>query len=271
MLVERWDGKHWTIQPIPTPRGGRDAELADVSCASGTACIAVGSFVNASYRRLPLVQRWNGKRWSIEQIPSPAGATYVQLIGVSCASSSVCTVVGMFVNHAGHSALFAERWKGSRVTIQPVPNPRRATYVGLSDVSCTKGPFCIAVGRYSTSRNYDPRSGPVTALAERWDGKRWSVQRVPNPPGTVDSGLWDVSCASTSACTAVGDDFGRNLNGALAERWNGKHWTVQTTAPAGSTTARLIGVSCATRTACTAVGELYNSSSLLIERWSGTK
>ena len=160
--------------------------------------------------------------------------------------------------------------------MQQVPPPRGTTAIGLNGVSCVKATFCIAVGNYSTDRDYDPRSSPDTALAERWDGNRWSLQRVATPRGASYSSLSDVSCSSTSACTAVGSDFGRNLNGILAERWDGKRWTLQRTPrPAGSPTARLSGVSCATRTACTAVGQFNNSSQSrtfpLIEGWSGTK
>ena len=43
-LAERWNGASWAIQPIPTPRGGGDLLIYDVSCTSATFCTAVGTY-----------------------------------------------------------------------------------------------------------------------------------------------------------------------------------------------------------------------------------
>ena len=69
-----------------------------------------------------------------------------------------------------------------------------------------------------------------------------------------------VSCAATSACTAVGYVSGSTL----AERWDGTAWAMQ------STTAGdyLWGVSCASTTTCTAVGRSGHLT--LAEAWNGT-
>ena len=77
-----------------------------------------------------------------------------------------------------------------------------------------------------------------------------------------------VSCASPSACTAVGvyTTFNPSASVALAERWNGTTWAVQAM-PAGDDV--LFGVSCATPTTCTAVGESYTFEHVgpLAEEW----
>ena len=67
-------------------------------------------------------------------------------------------------------------------------------------------------------------------MAERWNGKRWSVQPVA-VPAAPNSFLTGVSCTSTTACTAVGDAFAdssfNNTVGTVAERWNGTTWSLQ--------------------------------------------
>jgi hypothetical protein len=81
-----------------------------------------------------------------------------------------------------------------------------------------------------------------------------------------------VSCASATACTAVGDYNNGTTGVTLAERWNGSTWSIQPTPnPAGAPVSLLNGVSCASATACTAVGGYNNGTAgvTLAERWNG--
>jgi hypothetical protein len=86
----------------------------------------------------------------------------------------------------------------------------------------------------------------------------------------ADNQLSAVSCITATACTAVGwYDTGGDSQ-ALAERWNGTSWTIQSTAILPR--SYLSGVACPTISACTAVGAYYNGTSYvtLAERWNGT-
>jgi len=59
------------------------------------------------------------------------------------------------------------------------------------------------------------------ALAERWDGVRWSIQATPVPVGAQSSELLAVSCSSITACTAVGDYTNRaGATVTLIEHWS---------------------------------------------------
>jgi len=63
-------------------------------------------------------------------------------------------------------------------------------------------------------------------LAEHWDGARWGIVPVPQPPGTVAS-LSAVSNISTNDAWAVGSI--RTGNGSLktfTEHWDGQRWSV---------------------------------------------
>lgn len=43
------------------------------------------------------------------------------------------------------------------------------------------------------------------ALAERWNGTSWAIQRTPgNPAGTPENALAGVLCTSARVCTAAG-------------------------------------------------------------------
>src|SRR5262249_49700269 len=78
-----------------------------------------------------------------------------------------------------------------------------------------------------------------------------------------------VSCSPASSCTAVGSFTDSSGTGAaLAERWNGTSWAVQSVPnPSGAQSSFLSGVSCTSSTACIAVGS--STLGTLAEQWNG--
>jgi hypothetical protein len=261
-LAEGWNGSTWSIQPTPNPAGGSNITLYGVSCASASACTAVGGSSNGT-TMVTLAERWNGTKWSIQHTPNPTGSSFTFLYGVSCTSVSACTAVGTSSN-----GTLAERWNGTTWSIQHTPNPTGGSGILLQGVSCASASACTAVGGYSKG------TAANVTLAERWNGTTWSIQHTPNPTGAQGSGLGTVSCTSASACTAVGAyNTGPTTGGTLAERWNGSTWSIQHTPnPAGGSSIVLGGVSCASATACTAVGDYNNGTTgvTLAERWNGS-
>jgi hypothetical protein len=253
----------WSIQHTPNPSGGARIELYGVSCSSESACIAVGDYDKGT-AELPLAERWNGTKWSIQKPRNPSGGTNISLNGVWCVSGNACTAVGDYDNGAAVEVTLAERWNGNKWSIQHTPNPTSAPDSALLGVSCTSKSACIAVGS----------AYAYATLAERWNGHKWSLQTTPNPTDSTESQLYAVSCASASACTGVGYYFNGTTYLALGERWNGTKWSLQTIPnPAGGSASQLNGVFCSSGSACSAVGFYGNGSTdvALGERWSGTK
>ena len=233
----------WSVEHPPVPRTGH-ADLGSVSCPSPTVCVAVGiGLRSGSGTRSLLSERWNGHRWRIEPIAKPRNGT---LNAVSCSSGSACTAVGTRGSKDGTIPL-AERWDGNTWKRQPII--RGGGSLALEAVSCPTRRFCMAVGSTASS-----------SLAVRWNGSRWAAVRTPKL--TINGGfLTGVSCASRSACVAVGqtvDDNAEFCSAPLAERWNGIHWTLETTPDLGQCgvfdDATFSGVSCPSAVACTAVG-----------------
>src|SRR6185437_936096 len=236
-LVERWTGHRWRIQASGSRRAGF---LTAVSCSSPSVCVAVGS--TASNRAL--AESWNGNRWVIQHLRSPGDSL---LTGVSCPSPTDCTAVGN-AGPDGGGKTFAERWTKGRWVRQRTRSPAFASF--LFAVSCSSPDACTAVGYDDTMNTY-----PVKTLAERWNGRRWTLQATSNPSGLV-SELAGISCPSSSDCTAIGTYFPRRGVPVLAERWNGKQWAAQATPnPNGRLHGgQLNGVSCPSPTNCSAVG-----------------
>ena len=253
-LAERWNGRDWRIQPTPNPAGSPSSTLFAVACPAADTCTAVGT-ANSKL----LVERWAGARWRIQSAPVPPGAQFSELNGVSCIAAS-CKAVGDYVNSSGADVTLAERWNGTRWTIQPTPNPSGTQFFSaLTGVSCTARDACEASG-----------ASDAGAFAERWNGTRWSLQPVPAPAGAQFALLFNVSCAA-SACEAVGiyqDSSGAFVT--LGERWNGAAWHAQSTPnPARASTNYLGGVSCPSASDCTAVGQGNGDGTpvTLGERW----
>jgi hypothetical protein len=268
-LAERWNGKSWRIQPTANPKGAASSNLFGVSCASASACTAVGSaFHTAGSRDVNLAEAWNGKSWQVQATPNPKGATDGALYAVSCTSPAACTAVGHYDNAAGRVLAVAERWNGKTWRIQAIPQAAKLTW--FFGVSCSAARACSAVGYQNNG------AGDAQPLAEAWNGATWHGQAVPLPHRAPGGALSAVSCTSPAACTATGTNFGIR-HPTLAERWNGTSWRIQPTPnPANfqqsAAEVALDGVSCTSATACTASGEYSpgGTAAYFAEAWNGS-
>lgn len=268
-FIESWNGHTWSLRAVPVPADAAYGELRAVSCVSPSACLAVGTYGNASGTSLPISEHWNGVAWTLLSTAAPAGATGSELLGVSCASATDCDAVGGTTDSAGNQGALAEHWNGTGWTLSTVPTPTGGSSAGLNGISCAAAQACIAVGSYVTSAQ------TRSVLAETWDGTRWRAQDAPNPAGQGLT-LASVSCVAADSCTAVGgyyDTAGAGVS--LAEAWNGKAWSIQSSAsPAGVSELALNGVSCTSADACTAVG-YYETNDFVptiafAEAWNGS-
>jgi hypothetical protein len=250
-LAERWNGATWSIQQLAMPARASNSELWKVSCASTFACFAIGSYLSRSGHQTALVERWNGRRWSNQQIPN--AASWIPW-GISCDATAACTVVG--ISQGLRFALpVAESWNGRRWAIQHIDPLSGMTWFQLYAVSCTSRTACTAVGSAINQR------GCQLLVVERWNGVRWSFQPSPNANPACDStftGLLDVSCSSNQSCFAIG-----TTGAAVVEVWNGRRWSLQTF----PNDVPPSGISCTSSTACIAVGEI--PSGLIASRWEG--
>jgi hypothetical protein len=256
-LAEQWNGAQWRMRSAVSPRGAAETQLNGVSCPKRRFCIAVGTAGPTAGTTSSVAERWEGKAWRLQAIPTLPGAN---LNAVSCASASSCIAVG-----GSNSGTLAEQWNGTRWRILPTQPPPGAQGAGFGGVDCTSARACIATGAYNAP------SGNVLSLAERWNGSSWRILPTPNPRRAVQSFLGGVSCSSASACTTVGEQHSASgIVHTLAERWNGRSWRVQPTPnPRGVQFASLPDVSCTSNSHCLAVGG--SDQGTLAELWNGTR
>jgi hypothetical protein len=255
---------HWVLEPTAS-RARLDNQLNGVSCTSARACIAVGGPpLGLPGRAITIAERWDGRRWGIQPTPNPRGAAGASLWGVSCPSPRMCMAVGLELAGKIFRTL-AERWNGSRWSIEPTPSPASAISADLLGVSCPAANECFAVG------DYNGATGPVLGLIERWNGSRWAMAPAIRPASASETFLRSVSCSSVSRCTAVGSfELTSSPIGPypLAELWTGSRWRQQVTSGKGE----LMAVSCPAFFHCTAVGEQPTQPgqwTMLAMRWNG--
>jgi alpha-tubulin suppressor-like RCC1 family protein len=265
-LAEKWNGRSWAILPTGEPIGADGSELYSVSCTSADACMAVGQR-EIPHRSLPLAEAWNGKIWAVKR--TPAVASEGGFDSVSCSSPDACIATGYAILH-NHNNWFSQVWNGRSWRAVSAPRPTGTTGSNLGGVSCVSRGLCMAVGDYQVNNSSKSRT-----LAERWNGRRWTINRTPNPrDGANGDQLADVSCGSARACVAVGGYTKPSNMGSLplVELWNGRAWTMRPSRRArGSTGGDLGGASCRSAQSCVAVGESLNRSGAmaLAEMWTG--
>lgn len=211
--------------------------------------MAVGDSIRQNGMLIEFAERWDGTSWSVIPMPAPSDATDSRLFGVSCTAANACTAAGVDITSGGDLTL-VERWDGSSWSIQPTPNPTGAGDSSIRSVSCTSATRCTAAGEALG----DYVDGSDHTLVETWNGAVWSIQSSPNP--TPSNILRGVSCASLTACSAVGEQVktATTPGATLAEGWDGTTWSVQSTPSPVNERGSLFGVSCPVAGWCKAVG-----------------
>jgi hypothetical protein len=213
---ELWNGHSWHISRPPIASDGDPAqpnhenELAGVSCPTVSFCVAVGTPEVQNQTGPPLMERWNGKVWSIMAAPVTAGAKL--LSGITCASPHDCLAVGStevvqcpsVSATATGSSYVSYAWDGH--VWQELTTPDKDTCgtgaePGYTDqlraVSCGATDFCVAVGYAQPTGN-----SQGTPSAELWDGHAWTPSLAP-ALGTI-GGFQGVSCVGSNYCMASG-------------------------------------------------------------------
>jgi subtilisin family serine protease len=266
-LSYRLSNGQWVPVAVPLPEGATEGELNEVHCVSSSSCVAVGYFLVPSEATLPLVAKWNGSAWSLQEAATnPSGSHYV-LEDVSCASTSQCIAVGhRKVTPPWHTSTFSLRLEDGEWTELAAPEFRESLVgVGapvyrniLAGVSCSSASSCMAVG-YSS---LEWEGGDLRPGIMRWDGSTWALET----PARSDGWLYGVACPSSSACTAVGGGPGSTT---ALEAWDGSGWSSKTVRNVGE--GSFIDVSCTSTVECVAVGSDYDRPGAipLVASWDG--
>ncbi len=156
-LIVQEAGGAWHRVAAPAA-GGRGMALTAVTCPGPRDCWAVGG---SSKSGPAIIEHWTGGSWRLERSPKLIGA---ELVGVSCASATLCWASGGKQTHRNKTSDVLEQWDGTRWRL----------IFGLDGglqptlFACPATGHCLIVG---------VRGG--VAAAARYDHGRWSPAALP--------------------------------------------------------------------------------------------
>jgi hypothetical protein len=170
-MAIHWDGTTWTEVPTPGPLPG--AYLADVLALRHGDVWAVGTASpEGSLGGRPLIEHWNGRRWSVVSGPNPANTQNLYRI-VKGTDGSLWAIGVTIVWHTASFTTFTERWNGSSWSVVPSPNEGYDSF--LWGATGVPGGEPWSFGWFDTGHE-------GKTLAEHWDGQDWHVVRSPTIP-----------------------------------------------------------------------------------------
>ena len=260
----------WRIVPSPNGSAAADNTLMQVSAGPTASGWAVG-YDGYSGNFRTQIQRWNGAKWTVVASPSPSNLDNV-LPGVATQSATSAWAVG-YDSHVVrpwvfHQALI-EHWNGPTWRLVPSPQAgaRDSELWGVTALSATSA---WAVGNENIGTCPNPtQCFQFRPLVEHWNGRAWTLVRVPSPPlpGTGAS-LFGVAATSPHNIWAVGDYATGKRFEPLIEHFNGTRWALLPAPVTGS--AGLNRISMLTPSNGWAVGSRGGARTLaLIEHWNG--
>lgn len=265
-LADHWNGKSWTRVSTPNPPGGGYFNaVAATSPSNAWAVGLVGGGPGAGGSTTPLIEHWNGRRWSIQRFPAVPGGG--QLTGVTAISASNAWAVG-WTDSAIQQTLI-EHWNGRVWARVPSPNVPGATN------SILRGVTAVARDHNSVwAVGFAIVDGLSKALVLHWDGTRWTIVPGNTPDG--DAALMGVVDTWTNNIWAVGDIYPSTCGNSgpkcqtLIEHWNSKRWKVLPSPNPPSGYLNLLWAASATsRGDIWAVGTT-DYGTTLIEHWNGS-
>jgi hypothetical protein len=218
--------------------------LNAVSCTSSSSCTAVGNTAanagSPSETALggPLIEHYNGSRWSSQSGANPAAVA--PLGAIACVSSTYCVAGGYYETKEGFEYAFAEGIGHGGWRSVPIATPHGAV-VAISGMSCVSATWCALIGDTGISI-----SAPEYGFTEIFNGVRWA-----GVSESRNAGMNALSCPTKDFCVAVGNNFA--VNSSPIEIYNGRQWSF-VSSPVTGGYVYLNGVSCVSAKFCVAVG-----------------
>jgi hypothetical protein len=219
MFILHWNGT-WLHRVRPGhPAHNKTTTLTGISAAAANDIWAVGAHGRHGTTNLPLLEHYDGARWSVVGGDPDVGSS-TNLSGVAAISTTSAWAAGW---HAADGqptvATFAEHWDGAQWTQSPTISPGYSAE--FTSISAVADDDVWAVGSWVKSE-HNRRTRP---LIEHWDGHAWSIVHAPAGGPGMNSTVESVSMSSATAGLAVGT----STNGADTTwynvHWDGASWT----------------------------------------------
>jgi len=242
-------GSIWQVVPSVNQQATQvtNSSFADVSAVSATDGWAVGQFMDASALGHPLVEHWNGSRWTLSSAPEPADKQ-ASLAGVDEVSQSDAWAVGTSAaSQAGEGNIddepLIEHWNGTQWSMVAGATLPAGATGDLTAVGGTGPDDLWAVG-FTLSAD----DSQETVLFEHFNGTSWQQVSFPAQESACDPNASDcfidpaaVTATAPDDVWVVGTVREPNPTANFIAHWNGMQWTV---VPAPCLQGQTVQMSC---------------------------
>ena len=169
-------------------------------------CTAVGSPDSESPW---IVHTTDGVHWKVQTAATAPNTSRDVLQSVACVSATRCYAVGyrQAASPPYTYSTLLESSTGDQWHYLPSPTTTSGNDDWLSGIACTSTTNCVAVG-YA---GHDSPSGAIfRTIGERWNGRRWTIEKTINVWPNGEDWFLGVACPTTATCIAVGHGRGPN-------------------------------------------------------------
>jgi hypothetical protein len=224
-------------------------ELLATAAIASNDIWAIGNVVTGAGMVQPVVEHFDGNKWSV--VPTPSFNSD-SLSGIAAVASNDVWAVGTLFGKSGSENTLIEHWDGTSWSVVASPTPTNGGY--LSAVTVVSSKDIWAGGSVLNSSG-----ATVAALVEHWNGTSWSM--VSSPAFAGLSGVGSMSADASNDVWAAS---------SVALHFNGTTWSqvpFQQTFSAG-------GILALSPTNVWDVGQGpdgdFDSGFARIEHWDGT-
>ena len=200
-LTEHWNGHTWTAVPAANPGSAEDM-LYSVTAVSDSDVWAVGTDADPRGFFHPLIEHWNGHRWSARGIAGLAPGTNGILMSVTSAGGQVWAT-GQLSGHGSDRQVVLRLDGGARVPVHE--SPVRTPGGSVADAY----PQAIAASPAGPWVAGNDRAGHAgySTLVEAPAGSGWLTQLSTPDPTPQDNYLQAIAPVDSGHdAWAVGDD-----------------------------------------------------------------
>lgn len=253
----------------------QNSQIYQVTCPASGDCVAVGYYNDTSANHQALIEDERDGTWTAGEVPDSrlpsddASPPRPELTSVACTSAANCVATDAFdQSSSDEQGLIDEETSG---TWNPMVAPldglasgvAASAGVEVTPVACPVAGGCVAVG------NYTDASQQLAGLIETQSASGWAPSEMPAPQGVSSAnfrpGFYDLACAASASCAAVGSFGPDNDQQGLLETDSDGTWSPAVVdlskmdpAAAANPNALVLAVSCPGAGACTAVGIFEN-------------
>ena len=249
-----------------TPSGPACSWLNAVAADPRGGAWSVGYHISTDGRDHPLVEHFDGRRWSA--VPAPSPGFNAILTGVAVAGRQIWAVGEYNESSGGSLKTLTMVRAGSAWRVVPSPNVQQESALEAVAVSTSGRPW--AVGWYRDSTNFSRHT-----LTMSYGGSGWQVVASPSPgSATAATGnvLSGIAPGAAGTLWAVGQYTDDALHAkTLTLRYANGAWQVVSSPSPGSADNALYGVRPVKGGGEWAVGEFKDSrcQKTLTERYAG--